>query len=281
MYKKIHPLLQKPALYERTSEKFWNDEHISKEMLKFHLDPDIDAASRKHEFIDCSVQWILSLLPNGARLLDIGCGPGLYTKRFAENGLVVTGLDISENSLHYAKEHDQKSEYVLMNYLEMDYHDTFDMITLIWCDYGALIPEERANLMKWVVRALKPGGLFLFDVFTPAFHKRLSENTSWELHEQGGFWSAKPHLCLNAEYVYNETANVSRTVVVDDEGKVHCYNIWNTSFTRESILDEAQPAGLITVGFYSDVAGKLYQNESETMCVLLQKQEEPSVREKF
>lgn len=158
----LNTLLTKPDLYERTIEKFWNDPHISKGLLKAHLDPDTEAASRRPEFIDRSVEWIVSMLPEGASLLDIGCGPGLYTKRLAERGLRVTGIDFSERSITYAREHDKKSDYILMDYLQMDFENAFDIIILIYCDYGALIPEERTDLLQRVYRALKPGGRFLF-----------------------------------------------------------------------------------------------------------------------
>ena len=39
-------LLKKPALWQRTTEPFWDDEHISKGMLDSHLNPDLDGASR-------------------------------------------------------------------------------------------------------------------------------------------------------------------------------------------------------------------------------------------
>ena len=72
MYERLSAFLKKPELYEKTPENFWNDPHISKGMLEAHLDPNTDAASRKPEFIDSSVEWISSLLPQGAKLLDIG-----------------------------------------------------------------------------------------------------------------------------------------------------------------------------------------------------------------
>ncbi|MCL2059224.1 MAG: class I SAM-dependent methyltransferase, partial [Oscillospiraceae bacterium] len=184
-FAELRKLLARPTLHERTGEKFWDDPYISKQMLKAHLDPETDAASRKPEFIERSVEWICSLVPGGARLLDIGCGPGLYTKRFAGRGLRVTGMDISENSINYAREHDPDSTYIVQNYLKMDidglgFAGAFDIITLIWCDYGALVPEERRVLLGHVGRALKPGGLFLFDVFTPMWNIGRSDNMTWE-----------------------------------------------------------------------------------------------------
>ena len=81
MYNKLNEYLKRPALYERTTEQLWNDPYIATQMLKAHLDPNTDAASRKPDFIHRTAEWVASLLPDNAKLLDIGCGPGLYTKQ--------------------------------------------------------------------------------------------------------------------------------------------------------------------------------------------------------
>ena len=47
MVNKLFSLIQKPALWQRSYELFWDDEHISKGMLEAHLNPNWDAASRK------------------------------------------------------------------------------------------------------------------------------------------------------------------------------------------------------------------------------------------
>ena len=52
MLKNIETVLEKPILYKKTEGEFWNDEHISKQMLKAHLNPEFDGASRKHAFIE-------------------------------------------------------------------------------------------------------------------------------------------------------------------------------------------------------------------------------------
>ncbi len=88
-----------------TTPEFWNDEHISAQMLRFHLDPTAEAAPRAHAFIDRSVAWLvpaLGLTP-GSRLLDLGCGPGLYANRIAAHGIEVVGIDVSNRSLGYAR----------------------------------------------------------------------------------------------------------------------------------------------------------------------------------
>ena len=154
----------------------------------------------------------------------------------------------------------------------MEYENTFDMITMIWCDYGALIPQDRHDLLSRIFRALKPGGLFLFDVFTPKWYLGRKEKSSWEVCKAGGFWSPKPYICMNADHYYGDNIAVERHVVIEKE-KVRCFNIWNTCFTKESLLGELQPYGVASVNCYSDVAGKTYDENSPTLCAVIKKQE--------
>ncbi len=94
---KLRNLDKRPTLFEPGEPLFWDDPHISSEMLKAHLDPEIDAASRKPATIDLTCDWLVGhfRLRPGDRVLDLGCGPGLYTSRLAKRGLKVTGIDYS------------------------------------------------------------------------------------------------------------------------------------------------------------------------------------------
>jgi len=117
MYQELLKALVKPALYEKTDTLFWNDPHIAKSMLEAHLNPALEAASRKPETIDKAVDFIETLVSKDAKILDIGCGPGLYTKRLADKGFNVTGLDFSANSIAYEKAHDAMTTYIVQDYL--------------------------------------------------------------------------------------------------------------------------------------------------------------------
>ncbi|WP_345305315.1 hypothetical protein [Candidatus Villigracilis saccharophilus] len=55
-------LQQNPEPFAPGELLFWNDPHISKQMLDAHLDPNIEAASRKPETIDRSVKWLIKTL---------------------------------------------------------------------------------------------------------------------------------------------------------------------------------------------------------------------------
>ena len=94
-------------------------------MLDLHLDKDAELASRPHAFIERSAEWMKSRFQIGTNtvVFDYGCGPGLYTSRFAQMGANVTGIDFSKRSIQYASEyaseHGLEVTYVLDDYLQL------------------------------------------------------------------------------------------------------------------------------------------------------------------
>lgn len=276
MFNELKEYAVKPRLYAPSTNNFWDDEHISKGMLEAHLAPNWDAATRKHEFIDKSVNWIGKIAPPSQykSLLDLGCSPGLYAERFSSTGYAVTGVDFSKRAIEYAKKqtlfNKSNIEYHYQNYLTIDYVEQFDVVTLIYCDYAVLSITERRILLKKVYQALKPGGKFIFDVFTPLMRK--NESRSWHYYEEGGFWSEKPHICLESIYQYSDEDETElRQVIVITEEAVKCYNIWDHFFTKEKLSAELQPAGFMAVEFYGDVAGKEFSATGETICCVCTK----------
>lgn len=276
MLEQLKKHLIKPALYTPGTGSLWDDEHISKGMLEAHLNPDWDAATRKHAFVDQSVRWIAQVAPpiQFRCLLDLGCGPGLYAERFSKAGYSVTGIDYSKRSIAYAEEAAARSQsevaYRYQNYFTMDFSEQFDVITLIYCDYAVPSACERLNLLQKAYRALKPGGRFIFDVFTPRMRKE--ESHTWGYHEQGGFYSAQPHLCLESIYQYDDAdqTELCQAIVVTGQ-TVQCYHIWDHYFTKEKLLSEIAPVPFGEIQFYGDVAGKAFSDEGETICVVLTK----------
>ena len=74
-------------------------------MLASHLNPDEQGATCKHDFAFKSAEWIATVAPPAEykKLLDLGCGPGIYAERFVKEGFAVIGIDFSTRSIAYAK----------------------------------------------------------------------------------------------------------------------------------------------------------------------------------
>ncbi|SET30401.1 bifunctional 2-polyprenyl-6-hydroxyphenol methylase/3-demethylubiquinol 3-O-methyltransferase UbiG [Paenibacillus sp. NFR01] len=278
MFGQLSRYAVKPELYASSTAKFWDDAHISKGMLEAHLHPEWDAASRNFAFLDRSVQWIASIAPSldSPDLLDLGCGPGLYAERFSAAGYTVMGLDFSKRSIEYAVAQSVLNgsgiKYSYQDYLDLDLPGRFDVVTLIYCDYGVLSPLERFRLLGRIHAALKPGGTFILDVHTTLNRKEEKETRQWEYHADGGFWSAEPHMCLNSFYRYIQQQTVLDQTIVVNDSSIQCYNIWEQYFTKESLYAEIQNvAEFRAAAFYDDIAGAPYTGDSCTLCAVFTK----------
>lgn len=276
MFTDLTELLEKPELYKETEIPFWDDKHISKQMLKAHLNPEYEGASRSFAFIDKSVAWIKELVSpaESPQLLDVGCGPGLYAQRFTQAGYHVTGVDFSKRSIEYAQavaaEQSMDITYHYQNYLQLALGKTFDFAVMIYCDYGALSRDNRRNLLQKVYEHLKPGGKFLLDVFSMEKYSDFVESQTWELCPEGGFWSEKPYTVLNNNVCYCNHVTLEQIAVLT-QSEASVYYLWTTYFTQGSLIEEALGAGFKVCDVFSDVAGAAYCEKSQTITLLLEK----------
>ncbi|MBF0187877.1 MAG: methyltransferase domain-containing protein, partial [Magnetococcales bacterium] len=195
MYDRILDFSQRPKPFSQsTVKRLWTRPHIAQQMLQFHLNQETDLASRRFETIERIVQFLDdSLSLSNKSLCDLGCGPGLYAKRFAARGARVTGIDFSAHSLAYA-EQDAEQAGRTIRYLKADYLlDTlptgFDVVTLIYCDLCALAPEQRSRLLKRMRRMLNPGGRVVLDVAGMGSYVQKEEDLVMEERLMGGFWA--------------------------------------------------------------------------------------------
>lgn len=276
MFEQLEKFLETPNLYETTEFVFWQEEHISKKLLEIHLDPNDDLASRKSGFIDRSVSWIKTIATpeQYPRLLDIGCGPGLYSERFAKAGYNVTGIDFSSRSIEYARaasrQQNDSITYVCEDYLHMTIPDSFDFAAMIYCDYGALSTDNRKLLMKNAYERLRIGGRFLLDVCSLKQYDEFEESRTWEVQD-GGFWSADRYYCLRNDRKYPENTTLNQYLVVTRD-ETRAYNVWNHCFSKNDLISEAETAGFHTIQVFGDVAGMPYSEDSMTIAILLEKE---------
>ncbi|MBI9013098.1 MAG: class I SAM-dependent methyltransferase [Clostridiales bacterium] len=262
----------------KTQEDFWDNEHISKMMLMAHLNPNWDAASRKPETIEATCKWIISTLDlnHQQSMLDLGCGPGLYSTKFYESGLNITGIDYSKRSLAYAKEQaaDKKYDikYINMNYLEIDYQASFDVVVLIYCDFGVLSSEYRNILLKKIHKALKPGGHFVFDVWTTAYDELTAEYKNWIVHEKQGFWKPTPHLELILKKYYQaDQVSLKQHIILEEESNINVYNLWEQCYTVDTITSLLNNNEFEVKSIVGDLTGKSYDENSNLMGIVAKK----------
>jgi SAM-dependent methyltransferase len=241
---KLIKLSKKPSLYEPGDAMMWTDPYLSKQLLKVHLDPQLDSATRKPESIRKTLNFIKSYCKDpGMHILDMGCGPGKYTEDLANQGHTVTGMDFSENSIKYARTRAKKKnleiEYICQNYLELDDINRYELIIMIFGDFGVLIPGDREILLNKIYNALTPGGTLIFDVLNDRnLEEKFPEDQAWSVKE-GGFWRKDKYLELINGFHYPENnVYLMQHSIMDEEENIVRYRFWTHYFNSKILVPE-------------------------------------------
>lgn len=108
----------------------------------------------------------LSLLGNvkGEKILDFGCGTGIYAKLLAKKGAIVKGFDISPEMIKIANQENPKLELKVGSAYNIPFKEKFDIVLASLVvhylgDWNKMFSEVR--------RVLKPRGIFLFSTGNP------------------------------------------------------------------------------------------------------------------
>jgi len=121
------------------------------------------------------VPWVARVLEqhgaHSASLVDVACGPGEFALAMAQRGLRVTGVDQSPEMLAMARR-SAEGKGVPVTFLEQDMRRLelpapVDTATCLYDSLNYLITDaDFRQTLAAVAAALRPGGLFLFDMNT-------------------------------------------------------------------------------------------------------------------
>jgi len=162
----------------------------------------------------------------GRKLLDLACGTGELSVRFAEAGFQVTGVDLSENMLAVAQVKAMKAgvriPFFEQNMASLEGVGQFDVVG-IFCDSLNYLKTEKEvqDTFSHVHRHLHPQGLFVFDVhslykITDVF---LSQTFALDDEEISYIWNSFPG--ENPNSVEHE---LSFFVLDENSGKYNRYD---------------------------------------------------------
>ena len=114
------------------------------------------AHDRGRVYYDHICDMALEDLPRGGRLLDLGCGTGLFMTRYLASGGTAAGLDISRGMIARARQRCNGCEVSVGTAEQIPYRDgTFDAVASILAFSYLQRPEA---MLGESFRVLKPGG---------------------------------------------------------------------------------------------------------------------------
>jgi SAM-dependent methyltransferase len=254
----------------------WHEPGFSRRMLKEHLSQAHDAASRRFTIVDRHVDWIHRHLLRGhpARILDLGCGPGLYTSRLARLGHDCVGIDYSPASIAYATAQASRDNlactYLQQDIREAEYGAGYGLVMLIFGEFNVFRPTDARRILHKAQEALAGEGLLLLEAHTFSAVQELGKRPpSWYTAESGLFGD-EPHLCLE-ESIWDAARQVAtmRYYIVDaSTGGVTRYAQSMQAYRREQYRAALAKAGFDDVQFFLSLTGDEQETEGELYAIV-------------
>lgn len=240
----------------------WNDPDFSQRMLKEHLTQQHDAASRRTPKIKKHVEWIdKTLLSDGpSRILDLGCGPGLYAARLAARGHTVRGIDFSPASIEYAAKHSSENcSYTLGDVRTTGFGSDYDLVMFIYGEFNVFKPADAHLILQKACAALKPGGRIVLEIHTVDVVEQMGNQPSTWYSSESGLFSDRPHLCLMETFFDAEqTIATERFLIIDAEtSQVTRYAASTIAYDELQIESMLQEAGFEDVCSFPSLIGKV------------------------
>ncbi|WIY00980.1 class I SAM-dependent methyltransferase [Amycolatopsis mongoliensis] len=111
---------------------------------------------------------------SGLRVLDFGCGSGVYTRKLAGLGAAVTGVDESRGMVAYAQRREQDDPVgarYLAGPVPAELAGTMDVVLGVYVLPYTTTIAELTGLCRTAADALRPGGVFVTLPIHPRFHR--------------------------------------------------------------------------------------------------------------
>lgn len=153
-------------------------------------------------------------LTEGDSILDLACGRGRHAKYLSRIGFDVTGVDLSEESIEYAKEYERPGLHFEVHDMCHPYPKKFDAVFNLFTSFGYFEKEEdNLRTIKAIKEELKPNGHAVIDFMNA---KLAIENlVPKEVKEIGG-------IVFQIEK-YVENGFIFKNIRFEDEGEEHFF----------------------------------------------------------
>ncbi|MBT8273837.1 MAG: class I SAM-dependent methyltransferase, partial [Bacteroidia bacterium] len=103
-------------------------------------------------------------LSEDSHILDLACGKGRHSLYLNRMGYEVTGLDLSEESINYAKQYENDRLHFAVHDKSKPYHQQFDAIFNLFTSFGYFENEDdHLNTIKSIKANLKDKGVGVID----------------------------------------------------------------------------------------------------------------------
>jgi ubiquinone/menaquinone biosynthesis C-methylase UbiE len=198
----------------------------------------------------------------GARILDLCCGAGRYSRALAKAGYSVAAVDLSAELLQAAaRQSHRKTCYARVDMRRLPYGSgSLDGAVNLFTSFGYFLDEENARVLKEAARVLKPGARLILDFFNREFVlrnmiPRTQRNAGGCLIEEHR-WLDRRNGRLNKSTVYcgRHKRNLRESV---------------RAYTPSELEKLFRRAGFSVIGRYGSLHGERFDRRKSQRCVIV------------
>ncbi len=121
-----------------------------------------------HAFMDTLTNYLN--VPERGTILDLACGKGRHARYLNKIGYDVTGVDLSENSINFAKQFENNSLHFEVHNMCKPYNKQFDAVFNLFTSFGYFDKDEdNLNTIKAIKENLNPFGFGVIDFMNSEF----------------------------------------------------------------------------------------------------------------
>lgn len=218
--------------------------------------------SEAEAFINLITQHLA--LPKQASVLDLACGKGRHSIQLNELGFDVLGLDLSKESIQFAKQFENDNlHFTTGDMRHLNYSNRFDLVFNLFTSFGYFL-EENDNLLviKSIENVLKKGGKLVLDYLNtakvsanlPQIEEIVRENTTFNIHKfiEGDF--------------------IVKDISFKSEGKVQKFQEYVRRIDVQKFNDYFQRCGLELQETFGDYHLNAFdEKKSERLILIAQK----------
>ena len=163
-------------------------------------------------------------------------------------------------------------EYIYGDYIADYPGGRYGTVILIYCDLGTFGDRDRDTLLRNIYGSLEDGGVFIFDLFTPALVNDRHESRDWAYAPSGGVWGEGEYLLLSqtCHYPQDKAFGYRHNLLTD--GGSRDFILWDRYYDAEEITGILEKAEFRNIDIEYDLLKGNNFTSNNQMFIVARKQ---------
>ncbi|WP_332690453.1 class I SAM-dependent methyltransferase [Halalkalibacter lacteus] len=237
----------------------WYEDHFQQDYLMIYK-------HRSEENANSELSNLMNFIPyrKNQKVLDLCCGAGRHSRWFADRGMNVTGVDLSNTLIEEAKRqsHTLNITYIRSDMRDVTFKNEFDIVANLFTSFGYFDKDkDNERVFTRVHSSLKEGGYFLFDYLNPAFLRKNLVPFSQQTFDQTSIYQYRK--------IDNDT--VIKRIVVKDNYSNRNYEERVKLYSEDKIREMLENNNLKVMHLFGNYDARKYDHSSPRLIYICRK----------